>query len=55
MSSNKTVMTRPAELASLNVAHSDDTIMHLVALLHHPRDTLKDLTLAGHVIPIFTV
>ena len=26
--------------------------MHLVALLHHPRDTLKDLTLAGHVITI---
>ena len=22
------------------------------ALLHHPRDTLKDLTLAGHVITI---
>ena len=43
---NKTVMTRPAELASFNVAHSDDAIMH------HPRDTLKDLTLAGHVITI---
>ena len=50
-------MTRPAELASFNVAHSDDAIMHEVALLHHPhdthpRDTLKDLTLAGHVITI---
>ena len=52
MTSNKTVMTRPAELASFNVAHSDDAIMHLVALLHHPRDTLKDLILAGHVITI---
>ena len=52
VTSNKTVMTRPAELASFNVAHLDDAIMHLVALLHHPRDTLKDLTLAGHVITI---
>ena len=53
MTSNKTVMTCPAELASFNVAHSDDAIMHLVALLHHPRVcTLKDLTLAGHVITI---
>ena len=34
------------------MAHSDDVIMHLVALLHHPRDTLKDLTLAGHVTSI---
>ena len=25
------------------------------ALLHHPRDTLKDLTLAGHVITITCV
>ena len=41
-------MTRPAELASFNVAHSDDAIMH------HPRDTLKDLTLAEHVITITT-
>ena len=46
-------MTRPTELASFNVAHSDDAIMHLVALLHHPSVcTLKDLTLAGHVITI---
>ena len=30
MTSNKTVMTRPAELASFNVAHSDDAIMHLL-------------------------
>ena len=54
MTSNKTVMTRPAELASFNVAHSDDAIMHEVAIMHepHPRDTLKDLTLAGHVITI---
>ena len=58
MTSNKTVMTRPAELASFNVAHSDNAIVHLVALLqprallHHPCGTLKDLTLAGHVITI---
>ena len=45
-------MTCPAELASFNVAHSDDAIMHLVALLRHPRDTIKDLILAGHVITI---
>ena len=47
-------MTRPAELASFNVAHSDDAIIHEVAIMHepHPRDTLKDLTLAGHVITI---
>ena len=47
-------MTRPAELASFNVAHSDDAIMHEVAIMHepHPRDTLKDLTLTGHVITI---
>ena len=54
-------MTRPAELASFNVAHSDDAIMHLAAIMHspaarallqHPRDTLKDLTLAGHVVTI---
>ena len=47
-------MTRPAELASFNVEHSDDAIMHKVAIMHepHPRDTLKDLTLAGHVITI---
>ena len=45
-------ITRSAELVSFNVAHSDDAIMHLVALLHHPRDTLKDLTLAGHVTTI---
>ena len=53
MTSNKTVMTRPAELASFNVAHSDDAILQPRALLHHPRVcTLKDLTLAGHVITI---
>ena len=55
VTSNKTVMTRPAELASFNVAHSDDAIMHEVAIMHephHPRDTLKDLTLAWHVIVI---
>ena len=63
MTSNKTVMTRPAELASYNVAHSDDAlgcIMHSpaahallqpCALLHHPRDT-KDLTLAGPLLLI---
>ena len=47
-------MTRPAELASFNVAHSDDAIMHEVAIMHepHPHDTLKDLTLAEHVITI---
>ena len=57
-------MTRPAEFASFNVAHSDNAInalgciMHSPAvlqpraLLHHPCDTLKDLTLAGHVITI---
>ena len=54
VTSNKTVMTRPAELASFNVAHSDDAIIHEVAIMHEPlsRDTLKDLTLAGHVINI---
>ena len=59
-------MTRPAELESFNVAHSDDAIMHEVAIVHSPaaralcnqvhycipRDTLKDLTLAGHVVTI---
>ena len=48
VTSNKTVMTRPAELASFNVAHEDDAIMHEVAMSR----TLKDLTLAGHVITI---
>ena len=50
-------MTRPAELASFNVAHSDDAlgcIMHSPAaralllphtLLHHPHDTLNVITL----------
>ena len=28
VTSNKTAMTCPAELASFNVAHSDDAIMH---------------------------
>ena len=36
MTSNKTVMTRPAELASFNVAHEDDAIMHEVAIMHEP-------------------
>ena len=31
VTSNKTVMTCPAEVKSFNVAHSDDAIMHLVA------------------------
>ena len=39
-------MTRPAELASFSVAHCNSAC----TWLHHPRDTLKDLTLAGHVI-----
>ena len=46
MTSNKTVMTRPAELASFNVAHEDDAIMHEVAIMHEPHVHIKRLNLS---------